>query len=166
MADDRVPPQGDVDDVAPSEQRITGEMIEALRGTKGWVLLFGVLSFIGAGFMVLGGVGMILGSAFMGATGAPRGGPPPAAMATIGAVYLVLAAVYIFPGWLLIKYSSAIGRLVRSGQARDMEDALHQQRRFWRFLGVFMVVMVGLGIAGVIAAIAIPAFMMAKGGIS
>jgi cytoskeletal protein RodZ len=65
----------------------------------------------------------------------------------------------------LIKYASAIGRLVSSGQAHDMEDALHAQRKFWKLVGVLMIVMMVLGIVGVIAAIAIPAVMMAKGGL-
>lgn len=165
MANHYAPPQANVDDVAPSGQMISGEMIEALRGTKGWVLLFGILSLIGAGFMVLGGIGMIFGSAFMGAAGAAKGGPPAAVFAMMGVFYLIFAVIYIFPGWLLIKYSNAIGRLVGSGQAHDMEDALHQQRKFWKFLGVLMIVMMVLGIVAVVAAIAIPAVMMARGGL-
>lgn len=165
MANHYAPPQANVDDVTPAGQMITGEMIDALRGTKGWVLLFGILTLIGAGFMVLGGIGMVFGSAFMGAAGGARGGPPAAVFAGMGVVYLIMAVIYVFPGWFLIKYSSAIGRLVSSGQAHDMEDALHAQRKFWKLVGVLMIVMMVLGIVGVIAAIAIPAVMMAKGGL-
>jgi len=161
MANHYAPPQANVDDVAPAGQGITGEMIEALRGTKGWVLLIGILTLIGAGFMVLGGIGMLFGSAFMGAAGA--GAPPAAVFAGMGVFYLIFAVLYIFPGLFLIKYSTAIGRLVNSGQANDMEDALHQQRKFWKFIGVLFIVMMVLGIVGVIAAIAFPAYMMASG---
>ena len=164
MANHYAPPQANVDDVTPSGQMITGAMIDALRGTKGWVLLIGILSFIGTAFMILGGVGMLFGSAFMGAAGGRAGGPPAAMIAGMGVVYLVMAVVYIFPGLFLIKYSSAIGRLLGSGQAQDMEDALIQQRKFWKFMGVFFVIFLVLMVVGIIAAIALP-LMMAKGGV-
>lgn len=163
MANHYAPPQANVDDVAPAGQGITGEMIEALRGTKGWVLLIGIMTLIGAGFMVLGGIGMLFGSAFMGAAGA--GAPQAAVFVGMGALYIVLAILYIFPGLFLIKYSSAIGRLVNSGQSNDMEDALNQQRKFWKFVGVLFIVGMVVGILGVIAAIALPAYMMASGGL-
>ena len=159
MANHYAPPRANVDDVTPSGQNITGEMIESLRGTKGWVLLFGILSFIGAGFMVLAGVGMMFGSAFMGSAGGAAGAPPATMIAGMGVGYIVLAVIYIFPGLLLIRYSSAIGRLLSSGQAQDMEDALNQQRKFWKLMGVFFIVMLVLMVVGVIAAISLP-FMM------
>ncbi len=164
MANHYAPPQANVDDVTPSGQMITGEMVEALRGTKGWVLLIGILTLIGAAFMAVAGLGMLFGGAYMGTLGAAPGGAPPAAIfAVMGVVYLVLAVIYIFPGWFLIKYSSAIGRLISSGKAHDMEDALHQQRKFWKIIGVLFVVMLVLFVIGIIAAIALPALMMAKG---
>ena len=54
MANHYAPPQANVDDVTAPGQMITDEMIESLRGTKGWVLLVGIMSLIGAAFMVLG----------------------------------------------------------------------------------------------------------------
>ncbi len=163
MANHYAPPQANVDDVAPAGQMITGEMIDALRGTKGWVLLIGILTLIGAGFMVLGGIGMLFGSAFIGAAGA--GAPPAAVFVGMGALYIMMAVLYIFPGLFLVKYSAAIGRLLSSGQSSDMEDALQQQRKFWKFAGVVFIVMMVLFVLGMIAAIAFPAMMMAGGGL-
>lgn len=164
MTNHYAPPQANVDDVTPAGQAITGEMIEALRGTKGWVLLAGILTLIGAAFMVLGGIGMLFGSAFMGTAGG-GGAPPAAVMAGMGAAYLIFAVIYIFPGWFLIKYSSAIGRLLGSGQARDLEDALHQQRKFWKLIGILIIVMLVFVVLGIIAAITLPALMLARGGL-
>lgn len=158
MANHYAPPRADVDDVTPSGQNITGEMIEALRGTKGWVLLVGILSLIGAGFMILGGVGMMFGSAFMGAAGG-AGAAPAGMFVGIGLLYVVLAVIYVFPGLFLIRYSSAIGRLLSSGQAHDMEDALNHQRKFWKLIGVLILIMMVLMVVGMIAAIALPLMM-------
>ena len=159
MANHYAPPQANVDDVTAPGQAITDEMIESLRGTKGWVLLVGILGLVGSGFMVLGGVGILFSSAFM--RGA-AGGPPAAMLAGMGVGYLVFAIIYVFPSLYLIKYSSAIGRLLNSGQAQDMEDALHQQRKFWKLIGVLFLVIVVLFVVGMIAAIAVP--LMALGG--
>ena len=158
MANHYAPPRANVDDVTPSGQNITGEMIEAIRGTKPWVLLVGILSLIGAGFMVLGGVGILFGSAFMGAAGG-EGVPQPGMLIGMGVGYIIFAIIYIFPGLFLIRYSSAIGRLLSSGQAQDMEDALNQQRKFWRLIGILVVVMMVIMVLGVIAAIAVPLMM-------
>jgi hypothetical protein len=99
----------------------------------------------------------------MGAAGA--GAPPAGMMAGLGIVYLVLALLYIFPALYLLKYSSSIGRFVGSGRAGDLEDALQQQRKFWKFVGVLAIVMMVMFVLGMIAAIAIPVFMAgARGG--
>ena len=47
-------------DQQPSEASgITSTMLEALRKTKGWVMLIGILLFVGAVFSVLGALMMI-----------------------------------------------------------------------------------------------------------
>jgi hypothetical protein len=99
----------------------------------------------------------------MGAAGA--GAPPAAVFLGMGLGYLVFAVLYVFPGWFLIKYSSAIGRLVNSGQSSDMENALQQQRKFWKFVGVLFIVIMVMFVLGMIVAIAFPAYMMASGGL-
>lgn len=159
MANHYAPPQANVDDVTAPGQMITDEMIESLRGTKGWVLLVGIMSLIGAAFMVLGGIGILFSSALM--SGA-AGGPSAAMLTGMGVGYIVLAVIYIFPGLFLIKYSSAIGRLLSSGQAQDMEDALNQQRKFWKLIGVLFLIFVVLFVVGMIAAISLP-FLMGGG---
>lgn len=164
MENHYAPPRSDVDDVTPRGQGVTHDMIAALRGTKGWVLLIGILTLIGAIFMVLAALSMLLGGAFIGAAG---GNAPSSTMiAGMGLVYLVMAITYVFPAWYLLKYSSAIGRFVGSGTSGDLEDALQQQRKFWKFVGVLAIVMMVVFVLGMIAAIAIPIFMAgARGGV-
>ncbi len=160
MTDAYAAPQSDLAEPNANLGRITEEMVSALRGTKGWVLLIGILTLIGAAFMVLGALGMMLGGAMMGgeAKGMPQG-----MFAGIGVMYLVMAILYVFPAMYLLKYSSAIGRLVSDGQAADMEAALHQQRKFWKFVGVLALIGIVLMVVGVVAAIAVPMWMMGSG---
>jgi Family of unknown function (DUF5362) len=159
MANPYAPPLANVGDRAPGMDSITEEMISALRGTKRWVLLIGILMFLGAALTALGGIAALFGSAMMGA--GVKGGLPTGVMIGMGAVYILLAVIYVFLGLYLVGYSSAIGRLVGSGQAGDMEAALQQQRKFWRLAGVMALIMMVFMLLGIVAAIAIPAFMAA-----
>lgn len=153
MTDAYAPPQSDVADYTVKPGVITAEMVNALRGTKGWVLLIGILMFVGAAFMVIGALGMIFSGAMIGAGAneAPQG-----MFAGMGVMYLVMAVLYLFPASFLVKYSSAIGRLVSDGRAADMEAALHQQRKFWKFAGVLALIMMVLAVIGMVAAVAVP----------
>ncbi|HEY8026662.1 MAG TPA: DUF5362 family protein [Burkholderiaceae bacterium] len=160
MTDAYTPPQSDMAEHNARPGAVTEEMVSALRGTKGWVLMFGIFMFIGAAFLVLGAIGMMAGGALMGAgaQGMPRG-----MFTGVGIMYILMACLYIFPAIFLVKYSSAIGRLLSSGHVADMEDALNQQRKFWKFVGVMALIGMVLAVVGIIAAIAVPIMMAAHG---
>ena len=127
--------------------------LEMLRQTRPWVIFLGVLSFIASGFMLLAGVGMmIFGAVASAATSNPFG-------AAIGLVYIPFGLIYIYPGIKLVKYGSAIGRLMQTRAAADLEDALTQQKSMWKFSGisaivvmvlyvVIFVVAIGVGVSG------------------
>jgi hypothetical protein len=126
LADDR-PAGGDVPD----------EVVEPLRHTKPWVTFLAVLGFLGTGLMGLCGL-FFLGvkSSLPNVSSGVSTG--------IGLLYIVLAAVYVFPSLYLLRYGSAIGRLVRDPRMERLVVALAQQRSFWRLVGIITAVLVGL----------------------
>jgi Ca2+/H+ antiporter len=71
----------------------------------------------------------------------PGNGPYGAgqALAMIG-----LAAIYIVPSYFLSQYASAIGKLNVSRQDGDLETALRWQKSFWKFSGIFAIVVICL----------------------
>jgi len=151
------PPQSNVADVNRSGSAgITMTMIDAMRGTKPWVLLIGIVLIISSIFMILGTIGMIAVSAI----GMASMGPEAGAMIGIGVVYAVMSVVYIMMGIFLFKYSSAIGRLLQTNSVADMEDALDAQRKFWKIMGIITAVMLVLMVLGIIAAMIIPFLAM------
>lgn len=150
--------QSSMEDGAPQLGAITEEMVNALRGTKGWVQLIGILMLIGAAFTVLAAVLAIFGSAMATMMGAGAG-MPRGLFIGVAILYVVMAALYAFLGWYLVSYASAISRLVSKGQAVDMEEALQQQRKFWRLAGVLALVMIVLVIVGIIFGILMSAMM-------
>jgi hypothetical protein len=93
--------------------------------------------FIGTVFMVLAALAMMLAGATIFKNSAGVGSP--AAMgAGIGIIYLVFAVIYIFPALKLWKYANGIAALLATGSIANLEDALNQQRSFWKFIGVLM----------------------------
>lgn len=151
------PPSANVDDVQSGGGAITPGMLDALRGTKGWVMLMGILLFLGAAFCVLGGLGMVFG--MMGAMATQKNAAPFGMFVGIGVFYLVVAVIYVFLGLYLVQYSSSIGQLLRDGRTELMETALHHQRKFWKLTGILALASIVFMIVGVIAAIAIPIMM-------
>ncbi|MBK1815348.1 hypothetical protein JIN84_06970 [Luteolibacter yonseiensis] len=144
-----------------SGNAITQGIIEQLARTKPWVRFISVMVFIGAGLMVLLALVTML-------IGIPANSNPMFGKGLgfgFGGIYLLFAGVYIYPGIKLWKYASRIGDLVRSGSVMDLEGALNEQRSFWKFLGIAMLVILSLYVLIIVAAIVITSFgvMAAKG---
>lgn len=127
--------------------------VEALRGTRPWVLLFSILGFLFTALLVLGGLASLLGGGAMfvsepGATAGPAG-----MMVGLALVYLLMGLLYLLPSLYLYRYASRIAHLGEGGGATALVDALEQQRRFWRLAGI--VVLVGVVVYGLIVVVAI-----------
>jgi hypothetical protein len=141
-----------------SEPIIVSEsMLESLQGTRPWVKFLAILGFIFAGFMIVGGLFMSLAFSFM----PPTPGLPHFVWPLFGILYIVMAVFfYLLPCLYLLRYGSAITRIPESGQAA-MEEALRQQKTFWKYLGIFAIVVLALYvlffIGGMAAAIIIAA---------
>ena len=158
MTNQYAPPTSNLDALPSEGGGITSAMLEALRKTKGWVLLVGIMLFLAAAFTVLMAVVMVFaGDMFGGAKGVPKG-----MGIGIGALYLVFAIVYGMLGLHLVRYSSAISRLIGDGSSESMEVALQSQQKFWRLAGFLMLLFLIFAVLGIVAAIAIPAFMAAR----
>lgn len=115
--------------------------VEALRRTRPWVLLFSILGFLGAAVMVvLGAVVMLGGGASMFGDLGGEG----AAIIGIGAAYLLIGLLYFLPCLYLFRYASRISRVTAGGGSASLVEALDQQRRFWRLLGIYALVTVAL----------------------
>jgi hypothetical protein len=142
--------------VAPLAQgapaAVTEVTVDLLRQTRPWVLFMSILTFLGAGLMLVLSIVMV-------AAGFVASGPD-ALPKFVGLLYLPFALLYVYPGIKLWKYGSAIGRLVASRTPAELEVALAEQKSFWKYLGVVAAVVmvlyaVGIGVAiliGVVAA--------------
>jgi len=149
-------PQSDVSDVINTNTGgITQTVFEAMRGTKPWVLMIGIVLMIGAVFLIFGAIGVL----FSATIGKVAAGPQAGVLLGIGAGYALMSVIYITLAVYLMKYSTAIGRLLQHAKVSDLEAALHSQRKFWKLAGILTALMIGLFVLGMLAAIMIPMFM-------
>jgi hypothetical protein len=135
--------------------------VTALRGTRPWVRFLSILGFVGAGFMLLAGVAMLVtgGALFLAEEQAPAGGG--GMMAGLSVLYIFLALIYVAPSLYLFRYASAITRLTSGGGGTALVEALGVQRSFWRLVGILAVatlVLYALIIVGFAIAAAVGAF--------
>jgi Family of unknown function (DUF5362) len=161
-----------VSPVHPSaEGMVTQGVLQQLAGTKPWVRFMAVLMFVGAGFMLLGALFILLaGGAIMasGKTGGVGAGMSAGVMSGLAILYAAAALIYIYPALKLWGYANQIASLLVSGSTIDLEGALNQQRAFWKFLGIMVITVFVLYIVAFIVLIIFGAFgafaaMKAKG---
>lgn len=127
---------------------VTPLMIEHLRATKPWVRFMSIMSFIGAGLMVLLGLFMILMPIAPGMKGFGVG-------PIVGLIYIAMAAIYIAPAVFLHRFASAIGDLMVGGGDVALEAALGSQKSFWRFVGILTLVVVCIYALIIVVAISV-----------
>lgn len=155
---------------APSPSPLGPAVLDQLQRTRGWVLFMSVLLWIGAAFLIFGGLAMIGLGVFAGAAGAmgeelAQGIAAMGGMAVIGVVYAVMAFFYVYPALKLGKYAARIRDLSKAPSERALVEALNEQRAFWKYVGVmtllmivlylvFIAVMIVIGVVGAAGAAA------------
>ena len=147
--------------VTPPNQQssfgITEPMYLSLRQTKPWVKFISILGFISIGFVV------IAGAVNMFAFSKVSSGITPIPIAFMGVFNMLFGVLYFFPSLFLYRFSSSIGRLLEGGGPGEMEEALSNQKSFWKFVGILTLIMFGFALIGLAAAIIIPQFAMMTG---
>jgi len=131
---------------------ITPRTIEVLKKTRPWTLFAGIMMLIACGFMA---VAALLVMAF---GGAMANGMGPMGGVLLGGVYLVFAALYVYPAIRLVRFSGAIKRIGGGDSAGAIEDALTQQLGLWRFVGIVMIAMLAAYILIIGVAIVVGVF--------
>ena len=136
---------------------ILNYIMNSLRNTKPWTRLLSILGFIGTGFTILIGLGMMLGGSFI---PVPPEAPP---LAYLGIFYILTSVFYLVPSIWLSKYSSAIDSFLKGGDSVHLGNAMAYQKSFWKFVGILALISIVIAIVGILAAILIPAFLAFRG---
>ena len=65
----------------------------------------------------------------------------------------ITAVLIVYPTLKLSKYAANISRLVESHSFADLNDALAEQRRFWKFYGIIALIYIILVALGVLSSL-------------
>jgi magnesium-transporting ATPase (P-type) len=150
-----------------SSDAVSPGTIAELTGTKPWVRLFSIVMWIGTVLMVLGGVVMLfIGIAGIGAASGDAGSALAAmgGFTVMGVMYTLMAFLIIYPTLKLSKYASKISQLSQSRSVDDLNAALAEQRRYWKFLGILTVIYLCIFILGLLSSLLIPLLTLSKMG--
>ena len=120
------PPVHESADAAPGSNIVT-----IMRQTKPWVRFMSILGIITVVLMILGGLVM----AYVGYTTGQF------EYLFLAILYPLMAILYMFPTRDLFRYASRTGVYVQSGQLQHLEEALESQKSFWKFIGIFTLVL-------------------------
>lgn len=123
----------------PNQHPQMTELLSLLSETRPWVRFISILMIIGVVLMLIGGFFMILGALMGGG-----GGPGVAELGVMGAIYLPMAFLYIYPALCLSRYASAISTAEKSTEMTHVVEAISHQKKFWRFCGIIAAVILAI----------------------
>jgi hypothetical protein len=150
-------------------ETVAASTIAQLAGTKPWIRFLSVILWIASGFLALGsciyaliaaaGPSMFANNPVFANNPAFKNNPlfanSPAFMTglMIGtAVYFgVFAFLTIYPALKLWKYANRIATLMATRAIVDLDAALTEQRRYWKFNGILTIIGICMFVIGVIA---------------
>ena len=137
-------------------------VIEKLRGTQPWLRFIGIMMMIATGILVLASLAMVLIGFIRPGT---EDGPSDAVMLiVVGILYFLLAiGLYLYPAILLLRSARRIRQLSASPSDEVVAEALEAQRKFWKYAGICVIVMMALYALAILLAIALPALRVISG---
>ena len=141
MEQNNIPPQGEVNQTPESLLRVSSQMKGSLLSSMSWIQFFLIISCIGVGLLLVAALVMlVMGSVF------PFGeeGIPTLVLAGVGLLYLLIAALYVYPivrGFKLVDHTR---KALRAGTNADFEasaDDLHAVLKFCGILTIALLVL-------------------------
>lgn len=131
--------------------RLQREMEQYVHSTGRWYKFFAIVGIVGASFMALAGVMLILMGILMPEALAEVGHPFPAWI--LGALYLACTVLEVF----VIIYLFRGAKAAREAAGLNSNEAavrfMRYTKKYWKFYGIVTIVMLGLCIAAIPVAV-------------
>lgn len=135
-----------------------GLALETLRRTQPWLRFLGIMLMIGTGLTLLVGIGLcglgLVATGLHTEEGERTNGPM---LIVMGLIYIPLAFVYLYPAILLLRSAARIRAADASNAETAVVESLEAQRKFWKYAGICVIVMMALYALAILLAIALPA---------
>ena len=119
-----------------SELSISSQTKDHLHEAAKWAYFLSIVGFVGLGLMVLGGlISMFAGAALQGSSGE---------MGVLGIIYLIGAVLYFFPTYYMFLFAQKIKAACSATSQSDLESGIENLKSFFKFVGIFTIVIISL----------------------
>ena len=118
-----------------------------------WGKFLAIAGFAGMGILVIISIFLMIGSSFLNSFsghGLPLG--------AMGAIYFFIALIYFFPVNYLFKFSVLIKKGVFSNDENTITSGFKNLKSLFKFIGIFMIIILSIYVLIIIAALAKFAF--------
>jgi hypothetical protein len=135
--------QTNIDEQKPNVAQgfFTASMIAHLKAASPWMKFMAIISFIGAGLSIVIGIVMRimlpflidesdLSDFFFGEM----------LNVSLAITYIISGIFLIFPAIFLYKFASKIKSFLKTKNVRDMEIAFRNNKSFWKFHGILLII--------------------------
>lgn len=112
-----------------------------LTETGRWAKFLAVLGFCFVALVVIGGL-------FAGSILSSMGGPLPYPSFAFGLIYVVIGLVYFFPVYYLFKFATQLKPALQDKNSSDLESAFENLKSHYKFIGILMIITLGLYVLG------------------
>lgn len=106
--------------------------------TAKWSKFYAVLSFIGVAICVLMGILLLVSGHFMAQIQPDLSA---AMLAPLALVYIILGGILVMPALYLLQFSQKAEQAIAESNTEMMEQALNRMKSYWKFMGIFTIVM-------------------------
>jgi hypothetical protein len=107
-----------------------------------WTRFLAILGYVFIGLMVLFGIGMVM----MAGTLSQFSNNPMAGMGAVGIIILVLfmIAIYFYPIYSLMKYSTTMKLALHTNSKERFNDAIVYLKNMFKYIGILMIIILCL----------------------
>ena len=111
--------------------------------TAKWSKFYAVLSFIGVAICVLMGILLLVSGHFMAQIQPDLSA---AMLAPLALVYIILGGILVMPALYLLQFSQKTEQAIAESNTKMMEQALNRMKSYWKFMGIFTIVMLAVSL--------------------
>jgi len=121
---------------------VISENVQAsLKATRPWIKFMAIMWTVSIAFLLIFGLAKLAGLI----TNTSETGELALFSRIMGAFYVAIGLAYVMPALYLFRYAKAIAGMQGTSVVASFEDALKQQKSYWKYYGIFLIVVIVVG---------------------
>lgn len=126
--------------------KISQQSLIHLEAARKWAFFLAVLGFIGIGLMVI----LSLVVFAVGSIGFDQYQSTPFPMGFLGFVYLIMAVLYFFPVYYLLKFATNMKTAIALKNELTLEEGFRYLKNHYQFIGIITIIIISIYILALI----------------